>query len=638
MAWLLALLPAAAGAAVAALGRRRPALLAPLALGGLVTTLALAVAVAAARPRLTVPWGGALELSVAVDGLAAVMVVLVPAVALAVVTYALAAERADAAQHRLVGLLVAFVGAMQLLVMAADLLTLLFAWELVGAASWALVAHRWRDPDAPRAAAQAFVTTRAGDLGLYAATGAAFAATGSFAFAALDGAPPATLHVVAAGVLLAAAAKSAQVPFAPWLFSAMAGPTPASALLHSATMVAAGAYTLARLAPLLAPTGWFLPAVGGVGLVTALAGGIVAALQTDVKRVLAGSTSAQYGLMLVAIGAGATAAAGAHLVTHAAFKALLFLAAGAAIHAAGTGDLARLRLGRALPQTALLAAVGAAALAAVPPLGAAFSKETIVAAAAAAGPALGAATLVAGLLSALYAGRWQLLTFGAGSPRDAEHRPGRGELTAMALLAGASIALGALWLPGGHHLVEALTTGRLREAPSWWLALSLLAVAGGLLVAWVARRRHALLTLGVPARLQRVAAAWFGLPALARVAVVDPVLALARALAAFDDRVVDAGVRVAVAVASAVSRILAWRVDVNVDAVVRGIAAVGLSAGRLSRVVDDRGVDGVVEASAHAVGVAGTRSRALQTGLAHHYYVIVAVGVAVVVVAAAFGR
>src|SRR5690606_3093805 len=190
--------------------------------------------------------------------------------------------------------------------------------------------------------------------------GMTFAATGRLGYddlAAVDGARQ---DALAAGLLLAVAAKSAQLPFSPWLFSAMAGPTPVSALLHSATLVSAGAYLLIRVAPALEAVGWFLPAIAGIGMATALAGGAIAVLQSQAKRALAASTSAQHGLMFVAIGAGSTAAAGAQLVTHAAFKSLLFLGAGVAIHTAGNGDLGGMGLGRVLPRIARLSLVGAA--------------------------------------------------------------------------------------------------------------------------------------------------------------------------------------------------------------------------------------------------------------------------------------
>ncbi len=639
MAWLLVLVPLA-GAAVVVGARRQRRLLLPLAVAGATASLAVGIWAAAAQPGAAWRWGEHLALGLAVEGLARVMVVLVPAIALPVIAYAGASLGRDAGLTRLLSLLLAFVGAMVVLVAASNLLTLLVGWELVGMASWALVAHDWHDPETPPLALHALLATRTGDLGLVAAAGVALAVTGTTDYRALGDLSGWPVHVVAAGLLVAAAAKSAQLPFSPWLFSAMAGPTPASALLHSATMVAAGAYALARTVPLLGGASWLAPAVAGLGLATALAGGMVASVQTDLKRALAASTSAQYGLILVAVGAGSTAAAGTHLVTHATLKSLLFLGAGVALHAAGTLDLRSLGLGRALPFVAATFAVGALALAAVPPLGAARSKEDILAAAVHDSAWLGAGVLVASFLSALYAGRLALLAFGPGAiPQDRPPaRPAVAERWALGALAAATLALSALWLPGAAGLVEGATGGSLVGGEAWELAASLatVALAGGLIT--LLCRRGSLATLALPERARAGVAAWLGLPDLARRVVVDPVLALSRTLATVDDRVVDAGVRAAVRVAGALSRLLAWWGERGVDGLVQGVAGLTLHTASVSRAADERAVDRAVEQLARGTVRAGRQSRRLQSGLSHHYYVIVALGLVAVVAVATLGR
>lgn len=620
----LPLIPLAGAAVVFAL-RRRPRAVGPLAVGACLATLGLAAwLVFTGAAGFSWPWRDGMAMGLGLEGFGRVMAILVPAIAAPVVAYASAGE-GDAAGPRLVAWLLGFVGAMELLVLATDFLTLLIGWELVGACSWALIGYEWRDAERPRAATQAFLTTRFGDLGLYLAAAAAFAATGSLEFGALGDARGPHLHMVAAGVLVAAAAKSAQVPFSPWLFSAMAGPTPASALLHSATMVAAGAYALIRLWPWLEPVGWLGPALVGVGLTTTLAGGVVAALHGDIKKVLAGSTSSQYGLMLVAVGAGSVAAAGAQLVTHAAFKSLLFLGAGVAIHARGSSSLERLRLGSALPRTATLVAVGALALAAVPPLGGAYSKEKVLAAAAEDSTWLALAVLASGTLTAFYAGRLLLLAYGPGA-RPPVPAPRPGEAAALAALAALSLALGALWLPGAARVVEGATAVGLVEGAAWELPASLgvLGLAAGACFAlWRAGR---LFSLGLPSKARERLADWFGISVAARTLIAQPLLELSAALARFDDQVVDVGVRGAAAVGRALSRLLSWWGERGMDGVVEGLARLTVGAAAVSRVADDRGVDGVVEGAARATGVAGAASRRLQTGLSHHYYVMIATG------------
>ncbi|MFN2490829.1 MAG: NADH-quinone oxidoreductase subunit L [Actinomycetota bacterium] len=628
--WLVVLLPIL-GAVVAA---RIPRLAQATAAAVIASTAALGVWAAVAAPTTVVSWGPQLELTVAATGFARVMVVLVPVIALPITLYAAATEPVGRA--RLIALLMAFVGAMELLVMANDLLTLLIGWELVGALSWVLIAHEWAEPSNAQKASHAFITTRFGDLGLYVAAGIAFATTGSFAFSALADADPAQLQIVAGGILLAAAAKSAQVPFSPWLFSAMAGPTPVSALLHSSTMVAAGAYLLVRLAPHLDSVTWFAPIVIAIGLTSALAGGVVAAVHRHPKRLLAASTTAQYGLMFVAIGAGSTVAAAAQLVTHAAFKSLLFLTAGTAMHAAESDDLGHMRLGRRLPLIGAFAATGALALAALPPLGAAWSKEQIVGAASESSPLLGAALVVAALLSAFYALRYWLLAFGPG--RTEPRRTTPTEVSAsIGSLASLSLGLAILWVPAVNETAAHLIQGEVVPTRALELALGLAspAIGAGFVVALQRRGRLAQGVL-VP-MVSTAAAGWFGIAGVSRRVVVGPVLATSRVLAAFDDRVIDAGIRASARIASGFSGLLRRRSELSIDAIVNGIGGGTLLMATGTRFADDHGVDRTAEGVAFGLGRAGALLRRLQTGLSHHYYVIVAVGLIALVVALAMG-
>lgn len=638
---LLPLLPFLGAGLLFAL-RGRPRTLGLVAVSVLAATVGLGLWASLTEPSAAFRWGPAIELRLAVAGFGRVMVVLVPLIATPIVAYAAATETEG--RPRLLALMVAFVGAMLALVAAADFLTLLIAWELVGALSWALIGHGWHDPENGRSAARAFLTTRLGDLGLYVAAGATFAASGSFGLDAIGGAASPAREMIAAGVLLAAAAKSAQVPFSPWLFAAMAGPTPVSALLHSATLVASGAYLLIRLEPALAAVSWFLPAVAAVGIVTAISGGIVATLQTHAKRALAASTSAQYGLMFAAVGAGFPAAAGAQLVAHAAFKSLLFLGAGVAIHARGTAALGRLRLGRALPRIALLSGVGALALAAVPPLGAAWSKEQVLAGAFDASAWFGAAVLVAGFLSALYAARYQVLAYGraADGPGPADpnpiRRPGRMETGSMAALAALTLALSLLWVPGAGRIVEEAAGGRLPDSAPWETVATLAILAAAFGLAWWLHHRGRLLTLGLGPVAQDAAGNWLGIPVAVSTLVERPVARLAGSLRVLDDRVIDAGVRRAAWVARGISSLFSRRVELSIDGLVRLIGAVTLSGAAGSRVADDAGIDAAVEATGRGIGLLGHQSRRLQTGQSHEYFVIFAGGLAVMAIVLAVYR
>ncbi len=634
---------------------RRPVLLGAAAVAILAASVASAAAAAITADQLVVAWSPQLLVTFSADGVAGAVAVLVPAVALLVTAYASVHED-PVGLPRLVGLLVVFTGAMQLVVLAADLLALTIGWELVAVCSWALIGSAWDRDDVVAQAAHAFNATRAGSIGLIVAAAAVFATTGSFAYDAIADVPRPMLDAVAAGVLLAAMSKSAQLPFSPWLFSAMAGPTSVSALLHSATMVAAGAYALIVLGPALDAVTWFGPAVVAVGLATALVGGVVALGEVHGKRILAASTAAQYGLMFTAVGLGAHGAAAAHLVAHALLKSQLFLAVGVGMSATGTGDVRRWRLGGRLPRVAAAALVGALALAAAPPLGAAWTKEQIVAAAVSAGPAVGVLALLAGLLSTIYALRLHLLAFGRGrrgtvaGPDGTD--PDRVEVAAIVLLALASAGLGLLWLPAGRGVVERVAGSPVEAGHAWELVLAGVLVALGAAVAWWAARRDGDL---LPTRLAHAAGGWFGVTEGARRLVVTPVLAaaagaarfddavldlppriigraaagLSHALPRFDDQVVDGAVHAVVAAARAASRGVSRTVELGVDGVVAAIAAATMWVGEISRRGDDRGVDGAVEGIADAIGVAGTQARRLQTGLAHHYYVIAVVGLVV---------
>ncbi len=636
----LLFLPLLAAALVVTARRWRHAPLA-IAVAGLLVTLVAGLGAAVSGPAAAFRWGPGIELRLAVEGFGAVMVVLVPLIALAVIAYAAATERDGSV--RMVALMLAFVSAMLLLVTAADFLTLLIAWELVAALSWALIGHDWRDPESGRASTEAFITTRLGDLGLYAAAGLLFAATGSFSFDAASTASRPALDLIAFGVLVAASAKSAQLPFSPWLFAAMAGPTPVSALLHSATLVASGAYLLVRLAPVFEPIGWFLPAVAAVGLLTALAGGIVATVQTHAKRALAASTSAQYGLMFVAVGAGAAAAGGAHLVAHAAFKALLFLAAGIAVHAAGSPALAMLGQQRVARSLFLLSALGALALAGLPPLGAAWTKEQIMAAALSSSALLAAGVLAASFLSVACALRYQALAF---VPADrARNVPARGPVGsgivpggAMLLLAAMTAALSLLWLPGAAPIVETLAAGRLRESGILGQVLAVAVIVPAFGLVWWLARRGRLLSMGLPPAVQARVADWFGLPSLTRRVIVVPVTALSARMAAFDDRVIDAGVRAVARAAEVTSGIFSRRGELAMDSVVQAVARTTMSTAAGSRLTDDRVVDGAVESGASSVGWAGQQSRRLQTGQSHHYYALIAAGTAGILVILVLAR
>ncbi|PJK29235.1 proton-conducting transporter membrane subunit [Minwuia thermotolerans] len=626
--FLVPLLPIAAGAVVVLAGDRSRAVLGSAAAAVLAGTLALSVVAALSNWSGGYAWAPGIALRAGLTPLSGAVLVLVPLIALPVLVFA-AAHEARQGLGRLVGLLLVFTGGMHLLVAADDLLTLLIGWELVGACSWALIGHHWRDPANPRSATYAFVTTRIGDLGLFAALLAAWNGAGSLDYAALERLDGLHLALVAWGVLIAAAAKAGQVPFAPWLFRAMAGPSSVSALLHAAAMVAAGAYLVARLHPQIADAPGFAVGAMTIGIATALAGGLVAVLQGHAKKLLAASTSAHLGLMFLAVGTGYPGVAMLHLIAHAAFKAPLFLAAGIAGEKAGSYEMHRMRLGRALPALALAAGVAAAALAGVPPLGAAWTKEEVVKAAGHAAPWLAMLAIVAGGLSAAYATRFQLLAFG----RDGEGGRGRmrrGELWPIAGLAALTVVLGLLWLPGMQGPVEKSLGATLPAGKAWEIVLSLIVVALGLL----AGREMARLPLKYH---WGPGAAWLGLPVLIDRAVVRPFTESADAAGRFDDRWLDGLPRGAVRAVFGLADSLAGLDRSAVDGGVRAVRRLTEWAARVAARIGEAVTDGLPEGAGRLAGIAGADARRLQTGLSHHYYALMAAGLAAMAALLAMG-
>jgi NADH:ubiquinone oxidoreductase subunit 5 (subunit L)/multisubunit Na+/H+ antiporter MnhA subunit len=508
-----------------------------------------------------------------VDGLSAVMVVTVVVVLLAVLVFAAAEFRSV----RFYGLMLLFAAAMLVTVTATTLLSLLMAWEIMGATSYALIGFWWREPRRVRSGLVAFLTTRAADLGMYLAAGAAFAGGAhGLELDQLAGLPDGWRDVVAAGLVIAALGKSAQLPFSFWLSRAMDGPSPVSALLHSATMVAAGAYLLLRMEPLLDATFWAAATVAWAGAATAVLLGAVAVVQRDLKQLLAASTCAQVGFMVLAAGTGGVAAGTWQLVAHAFTKSLLFLCAGAWLTALGTKNLAELRgAARGYRLVGITFTVGALSLAGIPPLSLWATKDHVLAAALHESVPLYLVGLAAAALSAAYAGRALALVW---APADGEKEPvPRPQLVALPPLAAGAVGLGVLALPGLWS-----------ADPAWWE----LVVSGvlALLVAGLTARTVSRRDLPAPAPLLD----WLGLEKLANTVVARPTLALANGLARFDDKAVAGTVRATAAVGTAFARLVDRRVEWSVDKLVRLVAQWFRALGRLAR--------------------------RPQTGQVHHYY------------------
>ena len=422
------------------------------------------------------------------DGLGLFLTLVAALIGCLAVIFSVAYMRGEAQQGRYYALVLIFISAMCGLVLTDSLLVLFIFWEITALCSYALISFHNDEPAAVAGGIRALVVTQLGGIGLLVGILFIRAYLGtdqiSVVLAEAQWLPPGVMTLVAFGFLLAAAAKSAQFPFHIWLPGAMEAPTPISALIHAATMVNAGVYLLARFYPAFSGVPGWTDAILLVGLITALIGGLMALVANDLKRVLAYSTISQLGFMVYAVGIGAIFASQYHLMSHAVFKALLFLGAGAVIHAVGTRDMRLMGgLRRQMPFTCLVFAIGALALSGIPIVNGFWSKELILEQSAEHAPAWASLVMmfVVGL-TALYTLRMTWMVF-FGQPRSALH--GHDATPAMQIALGL-LAVGTVttWLlatPFGEvlettlpfhtiHLSEDLF-GDIVRAPVTWIAL-----------------------------------------------------------------------------------------------------------------------------------------------------------------------
>jgi NADH-quinone oxidoreductase subunit L len=406
-------------------------------------------------------------LQILVDPLSTVMMLVVSGVGGLIVWYSMGYMAGDDEERRYFAYMSLFVFSMLMLVEAGNFLLLLVGWGLVGLASYLLIGFWHHRPEAVAAAKKAFVMNAIGDATFALAAVLLVWETGTLqyldVFEEVGGLSDTTVNLVALGLLGGAVAKSAQIPLHTWLPDAMEGPTPVSALIHAATMVTAGVYLLVRAHPVFEAAVDIQHLAAFLGAATLLVAGLVALVQWDIKRVIAYSTMSQIGYMFLGAGVGAYGFAIFHLLTHAFFKALLFLAAGVVIHhLSDEQDIRRMGgLRTALPRTHLAFLVGTVALVGLPPLAGFWSKDAILASALAEGGALGWTLFVAGLagvlLTGAYAFRLYYTVFHGEPASEARHEAdGHGEgptsmLAPVGILAALSVVGGLLSIPGLWH-------------------------------------------------------------------------------------------------------------------------------------------------------------------------------------------
>ena len=441
------------------------------------------------------------SVGVLADADSTLMLVLVAGVSFLVQVYSLGylADEPPASLGRYYAYQSLFAFSMMGLVLAPNFVQLFICWELVGLCSYLLIGYWYQRPEAARAAVKAFWITKAGDVGLLIGIVLLWRQAGTFDFGQLLSLvdsrelPTAGLGVITFCIYLGAVGKSAQFPLHVWLPDAMEGPTPVSALIHAATMVTAGVYLLTRTAWLFRLTPEVLVLVGWVGAFTALLAATLACVQDDIKRVLAYSTVSQLGYMMAAIGAGFAGAGFFHLLTHGVFKALLFLAAGAVIHAVGTNDIFAMGgLGRAMPQTLVVFLIGTLSLAGIPLFGGFVTKEEVLGAVWVGGLTVPFLMLaLAAFLTAFYMFRVVFIAF-FGAPAHAA--PGRGHASGPAHDAPATMTiplwiLAALAMGIGVGFTVAPPPSEF-DAPPWLTPLAIGVAVAGIALAWLTYQRR----------------------------------------------------------------------------------------------------------------------------------------------------
>ena len=582
-AWLVPVFPAAAFAILTAMGRSAGRTGAWI--GTLLTLASLIMSLMIARQRLSgaaeeysnyYDWiqAGNLSLSIGfeVTNLTSMMLVVVTLVSFLVNLYSLGYMKGDERISTFFAYVALFTASMLGLVLSYNLLTLYIFWELVGVCSFLLIGFWFRKPEAKAAAKKAFIVTRVGDLGLLIALFLLFWYMPDHAldFTSIHNVFGTQTGVISMGIttlialliFLGAVGKSGQFPLHVWLPDAMEGPTPISALIHAATMVAAGVFLVARTFPIFDASPAAMGTVAIIGAFTTIFAATIGLAQNDIKRVLAYSTVSQLGYMMLALGVGSISGAMFHLFTHAFFKALLFLGAGSVIHSVHTQDIREMGgLGRSMKVTAWTFGIGALALSGIPPLSGFWSKDAILAAALEINPIYFIVGVVAAFFTALYMARLFFLVF-AGKPRgetkQAHESPAVMTIPLLVLAALAAVA-GFVQTPFSGWFGEWIT-GEAEVAHESGLVMVLSAAVAllGIYLGWLiyvkGTVRRDLVSARMPGLVKLLERKYY-IDELYHYLIVKPLNGLGALLTAFDYYVVDGAVRLAGYSVAAVGRL-----------------------------------------------------------------------------------
>jgi NADH-quinone oxidoreductase subunit L len=616
---------------------------------------------------LRIPTGSrTLDIGVQIDPLTVALLFMVPTVCMMIFIYSIGYMQGDPRYSRFFAYICLFTTGMLGLVVADNLLLLFICWEVMGLCSYFLIGFWFEKPSAMWAGLKAFITTRIGDvllmLGmiiLYFQTGALRFETVFEGVERLAETNPDLMFITALLVFGGAVGKSAQFPLHVWLPDAMEGPTPVSALIHAATMVVAGVFLVARMMPIFVVLAG-MPAltwVAAIGAFTALAASTIAIAQDDIKRVLAYSTISQLGYMMMALGLGGFVAAVFHLITHAFFKALLFLGSGSVIHGVGSNDMMEMGgLRKKMPYTFWTFLAGMLALAGVPPLAGFWSKDEILAVAFVQNPVVWAMGTIAAFITAFYMTRQVCLAF-LGKPRNPEihaHESPPVMYVPLIVLAVGAVLLGLLGVPEDfpilgpllgnpfhHFLAEQFEHWHYVDLPhvgfnASVMLISIVMALGGIGLGYLIYGRKPLVA-GQPDPLERMGVIWtllknkYYVDEIYRATVIRGAIGVADLFFMFDQGVVDRTVNL---VGKGTER-LAWvsgLFDIHViDGLVNLAGKFTERGSWVSGLFDIHVIDGIVNGLGRVTSAVGQELRYIQTGRVQNYMIIVVVSVLLLV-------
>ncbi len=590
---------------------------------------------------LRIPTGATtLDIGVQIDPLTVVLLFMVPTVCMMIFIYSMGYMKGDPRYSRFFAYICLFATGMLGLVVADNLLLLFICWEVMGLCSYLLIGFWFEKPEAMWAGLKAFITTSIGDVLLLLGMVMLYWQTGALRFETvfegvqhLAQTDPTLMYIIALLVFGGAVGKSAQFPLHVWLPDAMEGPTPVSALIHAATMVAAGVFLVARMLPIFVVLDG-MPAlawVAAIGAITALFASTIAIAQDDIKRVLAYSTISQLGYMIMCLGLGGFVAAVFHLITHAFFKALLFLGSGSVIHGVGTNDMMEMGgLRKKMPYTFWTFLVGMLALAGVPPLAGFWSKDEILAVAFLQNPVVWVMGTLAAFITAFYMTRQVCLTF-LGKPRNKElhaHESPPVMYVPLIVLAVGAVLLGFLGVPEDfpvlgpllgnplhHFLADQFNQWSYVHLPHVGFNFSVMLISigmalGGIGLGYLIYGRKPL-EAGQRDPLERLGVVWtvlrnkYYIDEIYRATVIRGAIGLANVCFRFDSGIVDGTVNL---VGKLTER---WS--------------------HVSGLFDTYVIDGIVNGVGRVTSAVGQELRYIQTGRVQNYMIIVVISVLLLV-------